>query len=82
MRLWKQQNAKINKNVKYVGTPLLLSNTQSAENEKMTNVEGIFHAKDITKEEYFQKIKQRNDYLTDDDIYQIYRYNIKNCNVV
>jgi hypothetical protein len=48
-------------------------------NEKMTNVEGIFHAKDITKEEYYQKIKQRNDYLTDDDIYQIYRYNIKNC---
>lgn len=49
------------------------------ENEKMTNVEGIFHAKDITKEEYLQKIKQRNDYLTDDDMYQIYRYNIKNC---
>jgi hypothetical protein len=49
------------------------------DNEKNTNTEGIFHAKDITKDEYLQKIKQRNDYLTDDDMYQIYRYNIKYC---
>lgn len=49
------------------------------ENEKEIILNGILHAKDITKDEYIQKIKQRNDYLTDDDIYQIYRYNIKSC---
>jgi hypothetical protein len=49
------------------------------ENEKEIIVNGILHAKDITKEEYIQKIKQRNDYLSEDDIYQIYRYNIKSC---
>lgn len=48
-------------------------------NEKEVVINGILHAKDITKEEYIQKIKQRNDYLSDDDIYQIYRYNIKSC---
>jgi hypothetical protein len=49
------------------------------DNEKEVIINGILHAKDITKEEYIQKIKQRNDYLSDDDIYQIYRYNIKSC---
>jgi hypothetical protein len=49
------------------------------QNEKDIISNGILHAQDITKEEYIQKIKQRDDYLTDDDIYQIYRYNIKSC---
>jgi hypothetical protein len=47
--------------------------------EKEINTNGILHAKNITKEEYLQKIKQRNDYLSDDDIFEIYRYNIKSC---
>jgi hypothetical protein len=49
------------------------------ENEKEINTNGILHAKDITKEEYILKIKQRDDYLSEDDIYQINRYNIKSC---
>jgi hypothetical protein len=49
------------------------------ENEKDININGILHAKDITKEEYILKIKQRDDYLSEDDIYQINRYNMKSC---
>jgi hypothetical protein len=49
------------------------------ENEKEIITNGILHAQDITKDEYIQKIKQRDDYLSDDDVYQIYRYNIKSC---
>jgi hypothetical protein len=49
------------------------------QNEKEVVTNGIMHAQDITKEEYIQKIKQRDDYLSDDDVYQIYRYNIKSC---
>jgi hypothetical protein len=49
------------------------------ENEKEITTNGILHAQDITKDEYIQKIKQRDDYLSDDDVYEIYRYNIKSC---
>lgn len=49
------------------------------QNEKEIITNGILHAPDIGKDEYIQKIKQRDDYLSNDDIYQIYRYNIKSC---
>ena len=48
-------------------------------NEKLVSVDGIFDAIDLTQDEYLQKIKQRNDYLNENDIFAINKYNIKNC---
>jgi hypothetical protein len=47
--------------------------------EKSKNIEGIMSATDLTPDEYLQKIKQRDDYLTDEEIYAINKYNIKKC---
>jgi len=42
-------------------------------------VDGIFNAIDLTTEEFNIKIKQRDEYITKEDIYCIYRYNLRKC---
>ena len=49
------------------------------EDERNKNNQGILSAADLTYEEYLQKIKQKDEYLTDDDYYAIQKYNIKKC---
>ena len=53
------------------------SERELIELEKTTN--GIFNAIDLTYDEFIQKIKQRDDYLNEEDVYAINKYNIKNC---
>jgi len=42
-------------------------------------VNGIVNASDISKEDFLNKIKQKDEYITKEDMYSIYRYNLKNC---
>jgi hypothetical protein len=42
-------------------------------------VNGIVAAPDLSSEEYSNKIKQRDEYITKDDMYSIYRYNLRKC---
>jgi hypothetical protein len=50
--------------------------TQLETDEK---INGILNAKDLTTEEFNIKIKQRDEYITKDDMYAIYRYNLRKC---
>lgn len=47
--------------------------------EKDKEMKGIIEAKDITEDEFQQKTRTRDEYLTDGDIYEIKRHNIKKC---
>lgn len=49
------------------------------EQEEEENINGIVNANDMTVEEFNEKVKQRNEYITKDDLYEIYRYNIRKC---
>jgi hypothetical protein len=44
--------------------------------EKVT---GIVEAPDMDSEEYQNKIKQKDEFVTKEDIYSIYRYNLRKC---
>ena len=50
--------------------------TQLETDEK---VNGIFNSVDLTKEEYNLIIKQKDEYLTIENIYSIYKYNLRKC---
>jgi hypothetical protein len=50
--------------------------TQLETDEK---INGIFNAVELTKEEYNSMIKQRDEYLTKENIYSIYKYNLRKC---
>ena len=50
--------------------------SQLEEDEK---INGIFNAVDLTKEDYNSMIKQRDEYLTKENIYSIYKYNLRKC---
>jgi len=52
------------------------------EEQKMKNNTGIIEAKDITREEYNQLIKMRSEYLTEQNVHEIHRYNLKKCYAV
>jgi hypothetical protein len=47
--------------------------------ENKDKIEGIFVAKDISNDEYNTKIKQRDEYLTIENMYEIYKYNLRKC---
>ena len=47
--------------------------------ETAENIDGIFDAPNISKEEYINKIKQRDEYISDEDKSAIKRYNMINC---
>ena len=47
--------------------------------ETTEKIDGILNAPDLTTEEFNIKIKQRDEYITKEDIYAIYRYNLKKC---
>lgn len=49
------------------------------DHELELDTKGIVEARDLTEEEYLQKICHREDYLTDEDRYSIRKYNIKKC---
>lgn len=49
------------------------------EKEKKKLVDGISEAKDISQEEFLEKIKLRDEFLEEKDIYEIKRYNFRNC---
>ena len=49
------------------------------EEEKNKLIDGIFNAKDIDNDEYLEKIKLRDEYIEDKDIYEINRYKFKKC---
>ena len=49
------------------------------EEEKNKLVKGICDAEDITQEQFLEKIKLRDEYLEEKDIYEIKRYNFRNC---
>lgn len=49
------------------------------EQEEEEKINGIVNANDMTVEEFNEKVKQRNEYITKDDLYEIYRYNIRKC---
>jgi len=47
--------------------------------ENNNNIDGILNAQDISKDEYLIKIKQKEEFLTDNDIFAMKRYNIIQC---
>lgn len=53
------------------------NNREEKENEETIN--GIMKASILNKEEYIEKIKLRPEYLTDEDIYSIKKYNFLSC---
>jgi hypothetical protein len=42
-------------------------------------IHSILEAPELTKDEYLNKIKQKDEYITQNDIYAIQRYNLRNC---
>jgi hypothetical protein len=44
-----------------------------------TTVQSILEAPDLTKEEFLNKIKQKDEYITEEDIAAIRRYNMVSC---
>lgn len=53
---------------------------ETRENEEKENlVNGILQAVDITKEDFVNKIKQRDEYINDKDKFEISRYSFKKC---
>ena len=42
-------------------------------------IHNILEAPELTKDEYLNKIKQKDEYITQDDIYAIQRYNLRTC---
>jgi len=53
--------------------------TDREEEETTNTVQGILNAPDLTHEEYIDKVKQKDEYLDEKDIYSIKRYNIVKC---
>lgn len=49
------------------------------EEDRNKLIEGIANAEDITQEQYLEKIKLRDEFLEQKDIYEIKRYNFRNC---
>ena len=49
------------------------------ESELEEKVNGIVEAPDLSTEEFSNKIKQRDEYITKEDMYSIYRYNLRKC---
>jgi hypothetical protein len=47
--------------------------------ENDENINGILEAPDISNEEYNIKIKQRDEFVTKEDIFAIKRYNLRSC---
>ena len=42
-------------------------------------INGIVEADELSHEDYLVKIKQKDEYITKDDIYAIYKYNLRKC---
>jgi len=52
---------------------------ERTQNELEEKINGIFNAVDLSKEEYTTMIKQRDEFLTKENIYSIYKYNLRKC---
>jgi hypothetical protein len=50
---------------------------EDIELEEKTN--GIIEAPDMNTEEYLNKIKQKDEFISKEDMYSIYRYNLRKC---
>jgi len=49
------------------------------DSELEEKVNGIVEAPDMDVEEYQNKIKQKDEFITKEDLYSIYRYNLRKC---
>jgi hypothetical protein len=52
---------------------------ERVEKEQKELINGIITAPDISTDEFKQKVRQRDEFLTPEDIYKIKRYNFKSC---
>jgi len=68
-----------NESSKEIMEDMKILRNKRVDNELEMNVKGIIEAKDLSDDEYQQKVCQREDYLTDEDRYSIHKYNIKKC---
>ena len=50
--------------------------------EKTKALQGILEAADLSEDEYKQKIRTREEYLNDEDVFAIKRHNLKKCYTV
>ncbi len=53
--------------------------TEREDQENEDKINGINEAPDLTYEEFQNKIKQRDEYVSPEDIYAIQRYNLRKC---
>ena len=54
---------------------------ERASGEVEVSVQGILDAPDINKEDFIDLLKQRDEFITDEDIQKINRYKFRTCYV-
>jgi hypothetical protein len=76
---YKLMFASLNENDKEILKEMKDIRADREELEDEEKLNGIINANDMTDEEYQEKIKQRNEYVSKEDLYSIYRYNLRRC---
>ena len=77
-----------NYNLEYLGlsdedleilNDMKLIREEREEHELEEKITGILESPDLSSEDYLNKIKQKDEYITKEDIYCIQRYNLRKC---
>ena len=63
----------------YILQEMKVIRNEREDQENEDKINGIYAAPDLSYEDYQNKIKQRDEYITPEDVYAIQRYNFRKC---